>query len=207
MAIYLIRHGETAGNRERVLQVPETPLSERGLAQASRLGARLADVGIAAILSSDMARAAMTAESLARATDLRVEHEALLQERNFGELRGTPYAELSESPFGPGFEPPGGESWPAFHGRVDIAFARVEALAAEVDGHLAVVTHGLVCHSIAMRHIDSGEAGVGAGIDGPPIRFGNTAVTIIEGPGPWRAALFGCTAHLDEDADPALGPA
>jgi probable phosphoglycerate mutase len=208
MAIYLIRHGETAGNRNRVLQVPETPLSERGLSQARRLGARLVDSNIVAILSSDLARAAMTAECVASSTGVAVEHEPLLQERNFGDLRGTPYAELSESPFAPGYEPPGGESWPDFHARVDRAFERVTRRAAELDGHLAVVTHGLVCHSIAMRHIDRGESAAGAGMDGPPISFGNTAVTIIEGPGPWRAALFGCTAHLEgEDADPALGPA
>ena len=37
MAIFLIRHGETAGNANRVVQVPETPLSERGLAQGMSL--------------------------------------------------------------------------------------------------------------------------------------------------------------------------
>lgn len=208
MAIYLIRHGETAGNRNRVMQVPETPLSEAGLAQAGRLGARLGDAGIGAILSSDFARAAMTAECVARSTGVHVEHDSLLQERNFGELRGRPYSEFSESPFGPGYSPPGGESWAVFHARVDLAFERVALRAAETDGHLAVVTHGLVCHSIAMRHIERAEAAAGAGMDGPPVSFGNTALTIIEGPDPWRAALFGCTAHLEGDEpSEALGPA
>ena len=37
MAIYVVRHGETPGNVNRVLQTPETPLSERGLVQAERV--------------------------------------------------------------------------------------------------------------------------------------------------------------------------
>ncbi len=57
MSIYLIRHGETAGNATGVVQMPETPLSERGLAQASLLGERLSDAGIGQILASDYARA------------------------------------------------------------------------------------------------------------------------------------------------------
>ena len=39
--ILLIRHGETELNAKRVLQPPETPLSERGVAQAERLARRL----------------------------------------------------------------------------------------------------------------------------------------------------------------------
>ena len=37
MSIFLIRHGETAGNRDRIIQVPETPLSDRGLAHLGNL--------------------------------------------------------------------------------------------------------------------------------------------------------------------------
>jgi hypothetical protein len=29
------------------------------------------------------------------------------------------------------------------------------------------------------------------------MRFGNTSLTILDGPTPWRAALVDCTAHLD----------
>ena len=37
MAIYLVRHGETASNAARVVQTPEVPLSPRGEDQARRL--------------------------------------------------------------------------------------------------------------------------------------------------------------------------
>ena len=53
MAIFLIRHAETALNAQRIVQLPETPLSERGLRQADCIGQRLAGMGVARILSSD----------------------------------------------------------------------------------------------------------------------------------------------------------
>ena len=127
MAILLIRHGETAGNRERVLQVPETPLNDHGLAQASKLGRRLASFRIGRILSSDLARAQMTADAVSREVGLSVNFDPLLHERNFGDLRGRRYVDLEEDPFGPTYSPPGGESWPEFHDRVDAAWARVQS--------------------------------------------------------------------------------
>jgi broad specificity phosphatase PhoE len=127
MSIYLIRHGETPGNRDRIVQRAETPLSERGLAQAARLAERLRDHPVARILASDLARADMTARKLSEATGRPVESEPLLQERNLGDIRGTPYAELDVNPFEPGYAPPGGETWEAFHARVDRAWARILA--------------------------------------------------------------------------------
>ena len=57
MAIFLIRHGETLGNASRTVQMPDNPLSPRGVAQAERLARRLGHEGIALILSSDYSRA------------------------------------------------------------------------------------------------------------------------------------------------------
>jgi probable phosphoglycerate mutase len=193
MAIYLIRHGETEGNARRILQHPETPLSERGIAQAERLAGRLAEAGIAAILASDYARAAMTAAALAETTGAPLDHEPLLQERSFGDLRGQAYDDLHArgiAPFAGGYAPPGGESWEVFHERVDAAWSVVERAAARTEGHLAVVTHGLVCHSLVSRVL-GGNAGPDA-----VMTFPNTALSIAEGP-PWRLTLVGCAAHLD----------
>src|SRR5262245_6407477 len=129
MAIFLIRHGETLGNAARVVQRPDNPLSPRGVAQAERLAQRLAGEGIAAILSSDLARAVMTAEHLRRATGAPVAYDPLLQERNFGDLRGTPYAELGLDMFAEDYAPPNGETWEVFHARVTRAWAVVEKAA------------------------------------------------------------------------------
>jgi probable phosphoglycerate mutase len=192
MSIFLIRHGETLGNASRTVQLPDNPLSPRGAAQAERLARRLAHEGIRLILSSDYSRAAETAEHLRCATAAPVRYSPLLQERNFGDLRGTPYAELGFDMFEPDYAPPHGETWDVFHARVDRAWALVQETAATIDGHLAVVTHGLVCRSLAARHLllpDGQEA---------PLAWQNTALTIIDHEAPWRVQLLNSIAHLDD---------
>jgi broad specificity phosphatase PhoE len=196
MSIFLIRHGETLGNASRTVQLPDNPLSPRGVAQAERLARRLEYLGIAAILSSDFSRAVATAEHLQRVTGAPISYSPLLQERSFGALRGTPYAELGFDMFAPDYAPPGGETWEVFHARVDRAWTLVQ-IAAAPAGHLAVVTHGLVCRSLAARHLilpDGQEV---------PVRWENTALTVIDHPAPWRVRLLNCIAHLD---DPATRP-
>ena len=189
--IFLIRHGETVGNASRIVQLPDSPLSPRGLAQAERLARRLAAEGVARIVSSDFARAVTTAQALQHATGAPLSYEPLLEERNFGDLRGRAYADLGFDMFEPDYAPPNGESWPVFHARVDRAWERVQELAAVTDGNLAVVTHGLVCRSLAGRHLilPNGETA--------PERWENTSVTIVECPAPWRVRRLNCIAHLD----------
>ena len=191
MSIFLIRHGETLGNASRIVQLPDNPLSPRGIAQAERLARRLEREGVDSILSSDLARAVTTADYLRCATGAPVRYDPLLQERNFGDIRGTAYADLGFDMFAPGSAPPNGESWEVFHARVDRAWALVQQAAAAAKGNLAVVTHGLVCRSLAGRHLllpESQEA---------PERWENTALTIIDYPSPWRVRLLNCVAHLD----------
>lgn len=205
MSILLIRHGETASNAARIVQTPETPLSERGIAQARLLARRLAGSAVSRIVASDLARATMTAEAVRALTDAPLELDPLLQERNFGDLRGTPYAELGVDLFGPAYAPPAGETWEAFHERVDRAWERVLALAAAERGDLVVVTHGLVCHSLVTRKLHVPDAAEGLG--GELMRFGNTALTVFEAAAPWTVSLLACTQHLDgERADDEDAP-
>jgi probable phosphoglycerate mutase len=194
--LFLIRHGETVGNASRTVQRPDSPLSSRGVAQAGRLARRLASEPIARIVSSDLPRAVATAEHLQRATGAALSFEPLLQERNFGDLRGTPYTELGLDMFAPDYEPPNGESWAAFHARVDRAWTRVQHLATTTSGQLAIVTHGLVCRSLAARHLVLAEG------EAVPERWWNASVTIVDCPAPWRVRLLNCIAHL-EDLDAA----
>ena len=190
--VFLIRHGETEGNALRFVQHPHVPLSPRGLVQAERLARRLAAEGIARIVASDYARAVATAEHLQRATGAPLIIEPLLRERNFGDLRGRPNAELGFDMFEPDYAPPNGETWPMFHERVDRAWAKVQELAAATsDGSLAVVTHGLVCRSLAARHLILGDGVVA------PERWENASLTIVDWPAPWRVRLLNCVTHLD----------
>lgn len=192
MKIFLVRHGETASNFERVVQLPDTPLNGRGRQQALRLARRLSGLGVEAVLSSDLARARQTAEGLGLVTSL--ELEPLLQERNFGELRGRTYASIGRDIFAPGYTPPGGESWEVFHRRVDDAWVRVVERARRSRGALVVVTHGLVCRSLAERVLALPQAVVA------PSRWGNTSLTIVGADAPWPVEMLNCTAHLDGEA-------
>ena len=193
MTIVLVRHGETAGNAGLILQRAEIPLNERGIAQAARLAERLAELSCAHILCSDLVRARMTAEPLALRTGLSVEESPLLQERNFGDLRGTPYAELKENPFGPSFAPPNGEDWAMFHARVAQAFDLILARRRELGGTLVVVTHGLVCRALVERHLAPLHVDLVV-----PERFDNTSVTILDADPPHVLQLLNCTRHLLE---------
>jgi 2,3-bisphosphoglycerate-dependent phosphoglycerate mutase len=188
MAIYLVRHGETDANASRVVQLPDVPLSVRGRSQAARLAARLAAAGIARIRTSDLVRGLETADALRAATGAPVDVDPDLAERNYGDVRGTPYVDLDRDIFAPDYEPPGGETWSVFHARVDAAWARFLRAAAETPGNLAVVTHGLVCEAVLQRHLGGAEANAG--------RWPNTAVTIVEPPATLR--LLACAIHLDD---------
>jgi len=190
MTILLVRHGETDGNAARILQRAEVPLNARGMRQAERLAQRLSGDGFVHILCSDLQRARMTAAPLAARTGIEVEENPLLQERNFGDLRGVPYAELTEDPFGPDFAPPNGEDWPSFHARVAEAFALIVRRRRGVKGTLVVVTHGLVCRALVERHALLPE---GANC---PARFDNTSVTVLHEDAPHGASLVNCTRHL-----------
>ena len=56
VSLILIRHGETAWNAARIVQLPDTPLNDNGFRQAERVGARMAGHSIGGILSSDYQR-------------------------------------------------------------------------------------------------------------------------------------------------------
>jgi broad specificity phosphatase PhoE len=194
VSIYLIRHGETASNATRVVQTPDIPLNERGLAQAARLGERIAGDGIALVLVSDAERALMTARVIADATGAPLEIDPDLQERSFGDIRGTPYAELSFDLFALDYAPPNGETWDVFHARVDRVWERVVKRRAELAGTLAVVTHGLVCRSLAARRLGLDSARRAA------VRaFQNSSLTVVEPVAPFRVGALDCCAHLTED--------
>jgi probable phosphoglycerate mutase len=194
MTILLVRHGETDGNAGRILQRPDVPLNERGMRQADQLAGRLLADGFVRIVCSDLLRARMTAAPLT-ASGIAIEESPLLQERNFGDLRGLPYAELTEDPFGPDSRPPNGEDWPAFHARVADAFAFIVSRRRSANGTLVVVTHGLVCRALVERHARLPEGVVA------PERFDNTSITVLHEDALHGVSLLNCTRHLMTSID------
>ncbi len=193
--LYLIRHGETELNAARVLQPADTPLSQRGLTQAFALAQRLAgSARLAGILSSDLPRARQTASPIAAACALGIRFSSLLQERNFGALRGQPYDSLGYDPLTSLDAPPEGESQADFSARCSAAWAAVLAQAASLEGDMAVVTHGLVIREWCHRRTLSLAPGLAL-----PERWANTSVTIADAQRPWRVSLVNCTSHLDSE--------
>jgi probable phosphoglycerate mutase len=195
VGLLIIRHGETAFNRDRVMQPAETPLSDRGKEQAILLAQRLSTEGITRILSSDLPRAAMTAQALSGQIDVELEFEPLLQERDFGHLRGQTFVELEAQdidPFAEHYEPEGGETWQEFDQRVSRAWSRIQS-ALPASGTLAVVTHGLVCSALLHNHLESGPHVTNTGRLYP---FRNASFTLVEPAPPWQVKLLNCAGHL-----------
>ena len=194
MNLLLIRHGETALNVARVLQPADTPLSERGMAQAGALAQRLAAMQVRTIVSSDLPRARSTAQAIAAATGAAIEFTPLLQERNFGDWRGRPYDGMAIDPLTMAEAPPNGESTAAFEQRVADAFAHVVMRQAALGGVLAVVTHGLVIRALLAAHVRLADGML------QPTHLGNTSLSIVGATQPHLVALLNCTRHLDAAA-------
>jgi len=190
--IYLIRHGQTAGNAQRVVQPPDTPLSAHGARQAERLGARLADAGLTRIISSDYPRARQTAAALDPDGTIRPEVSPLLRERDLGQLRGRPYAEVEHQFYGPDHDPPDGETWIQFRARVAKAWEHIRDSRGTGSTKLAVVTHGLVCRALAEFHLGHPPD------TALPDWFPNASVSHIDPAPPWTLRLSGCISHLDD---------
>jgi broad specificity phosphatase PhoE len=69
-------------------------------------------------------------------------------------------------------------------------------MAAKTPGDLAVVTHGLVCHSLVARHLRLDSTVPQPSV---PLRFDNTSVTEVESSPPWVVRRLNCTVHLNRD--------
>jgi broad specificity phosphatase PhoE len=92
--LYLIRHGQSAGNAEgRFGGHSPTPLSELGKEQAEITARHLAKERIEAIYSSDLARAVQTAQPLANLLELPIVKTTAFRERKVGVLEGLTFDE------------------------------------------------------------------------------------------------------------------
>jgi len=95
--LYLIRHGQSAGNAEgRFGGHGPTPLSDLGRQQAEKTAKVLAKEGIHAIYSSDLIRAVQTAEPLAERLNLPIHKSEAFRERHVGVLEGLTFDESKQ---------------------------------------------------------------------------------------------------------------
>ncbi len=92
--LYLIRHGQSAGNAEgRFGGHGPTPLSDLGRRQAELTAEILAKEGVSAVYSSDLLRAVQTAEPLAELINVPVNKTDAFRERHVGVLEGLTFDE------------------------------------------------------------------------------------------------------------------
>lgn len=126
--IIAIRHGETAWNVDTRIQGHlDIPLNDTGLWQAQQVGQALAGEPVAAVYTSDLQRARVTAQAVADSTGASLVLEPGLRERSFGLLQGRTFAEIETQlpeearrwrQRDPHFEPEGGESLIVFRERI-----------------------------------------------------------------------------------------
>jgi probable phosphoglycerate mutase len=146
--IMLARHGRTAWNAEGRLQGhTDIELDDTGRDQARALAAGLASAKIAAVITSDLARARETGAIIAEALALappRIEPE--LRERRFGIFEGLTRNEISvrypdawRAWTGATEAPPGGETKTDAIARLTRALRRIVD---DSDGRVLVVSHG-----------------------------------------------------------------
>jgi probable phosphoglycerate mutase len=95
--IILWRHGNTDWNAShRVQGQTDVPLNDLGRRQAKEAAARLASLRPDLLISSDLQRAARTADALAELTGLRPERDVRLRERYFGDWQTLTTPEIKE---------------------------------------------------------------------------------------------------------------
>ncbi|MCD6454010.1 MAG: histidine phosphatase family protein [Candidatus Aminicenantes bacterium] len=97
MRIYLIRHGETRGNKEGYFRGrSDFPLNENGIVQAKSLAVALKNSGIQKIFSSPLSRSLETARILSEETDAEVIVEEGFNNINLGPWEGRKKDEIKK---------------------------------------------------------------------------------------------------------------
>ena len=156
---YIVRHGETENNRaKRLSGWVDTPLTEDGLKPTEKVTAKLANLHIDEIYSSDVGRSFITAYVLARGLKFTAEIKRLsgLREVNYGDAANMPsakayeiYPKLDRDTH---YTPPNGES-------LDHMQKRVFRTIAELDKQHKDAVIVLVCHSGVMAALRASHIG------------------------------------------------
>ncbi len=158
MYLYLIRHGQTDANINKIYQGnSNVPLNDSGKEQAKILAWRFKGYPIGALYSSNLERALETARAINQYHDLNLVIERDLQEISLGEWQGKTREQV-KSEYSDFIQKrrdnddiyttavPGGESYQMLEKR---AMAMLEKITGESEEeHVAIVTHGGIIKSI-----------------------------------------------------------
>ena len=93
--LYIVRHGETDWNKMGKYQgIIDVPLNENGLNQAKACGEALKDITFDRILSSDLSRALVTAETIRGDRTTPITIDKRLRELNFGDWEAMLFSDI-----------------------------------------------------------------------------------------------------------------
>ena len=203
MRLFLVRHGRTASNVDRLLDTafPGADLDAVGRDQAAALPGRLAGAELDALYASDLVRTQQTAAPLAAQRALTPTILPGLREIAAGDQEMWPRWDayvgvLTDWARGDmGSARPGGESGEEFFARFDAAVAEIAASGARAAA--------LVSHGAALRMWVGGRVG---GIDPAEVAhrtLGNTAIIEIEGDptSGWRLVAWDEGTELPDGTD------
>ena len=146
--LILVRHGESAGNKERIFATSphDLPLTELGYAQALAAARRIAELFHPKIVvSSAYIRASETARVIAGALGVPLDVQLDLHEREVGIHRGRSYDSFLDAPDYDAarpwaWKPEGGESYEQVQARVGPILDRLAKVHADKD--IVIVSHG-----------------------------------------------------------------
>ena len=211
--IYLVRHGEVAGNtgeHRTFAGASDLPLTERGQRQKEAVAGALEKMPLTAVYASTLQRAFQTGEAIASKHGLPVVGMAALKEVNYGDWEGLSEDDILaryaaewkarvEDPWNNA--PPGGESYKMLWARLEPAWTQI--INDNEGGTVAVVGHNgslrvLLCELLGAPAKNARRLQVG-NCSLTKVEIGN-AKTIaggqLEGP-PVVVSYINSTAHLE----------
>ena len=195
MKIFTVRHGQTFWNTEgRIQGHTDIPLDETGIAQAEKLGARLADEKVDIIYTSDLLRAARTAEIINGHHGAELVATPALREISFGTYEGQIYEEVHDDlrhyQYSVNTSIPGGESVSDYFDRI---CAFLDEITTKSHRNITIVGHfgtvrAAICYFLQIPIAERDK-----------FYIGNTAVHCFErgDDGKFAMTLENDTSHLN----------
>ncbi|WP_164472730.1 histidine phosphatase family protein [Cohnella candidum] len=156
MTIYLVRHGETLFNvNDRMQGFSDSPLTDRGIQVAEKLGQGLKNIPFTAVYSSTSERATDTADLILKGRNIPVQTDKRLREINFGSWEGEhgqkimkEHPDLWTNP--ESFKAVGGETNAELYARTQAALNDIANANKEKGGNILVVSHGVTILNFAL---------------------------------------------------------
>lgn len=201
MRVYVVRHGETAYNREEIFRGrKDIPLNEAGEKQAKRVGMYFKDKDIGRIITSPLIRAQQTARGIGEAIHVPVKTIEEFTDMNFGMWEGVTLKEVERlypEEFSLWRKAPqklkvkDGESLAQVRGRMRKG---IERMLSGEERDCVIVTHRVLCKLMILYAMNIPNSRFWG------IKFDPASISLIEKNGKEMTVLFvNDTCHLREN--------